>query len=61
MIMNYIIVEKYLTIRTKAIYSIDKQSKWIDINSKSWSQLDLGIPQAESKKLHKFTTNERNS
>ena len=46
MIMNYIIVEKYLTIRTKAIYSIDKQSKWIDINSKSWSQLDLGIPQA---------------
>jgi len=44
--MNYIIVEKYLTIRTKAIYSIDKQSKWIDINSKSLSQLDLGIPQA---------------
>jgi len=46
MIMNYIIVEKYLTTRTKAIYSIDKQSKQIDINSKSWSQLDLGIPQA---------------
>ena len=45
MTMNYIIVEKYLTIKTKAIYSIDKQSKWIYIKSKFWSQLDLGIPQ----------------
>ena len=45
MIMIYIIVENYLTIRTKAMYSIDKQRKWIDINSKSWCLLDLGIPQ----------------
>jgi len=36
MIMNYVIVEKYLTCRTIAMYSIDKQNKWIDIDHKSW-------------------------